>query len=62
MTPDQAAVQVEFASDADINIAIERAVADSGVSIDELRESAANGRFESEQARLAWFAISPFFD
>jgi hypothetical protein len=62
MTPAQMAVSVEIADDADIEAAVERAVAASGVSLDDLANQARSGRFHSENARLAWFAISPFVD
>jgi len=62
MTPEQAAVSVEVADDRDVEIAIARAIESAGTTIDALRAEAACGRFESDQARLAWFAISPFFD
>jgi hypothetical protein len=62
MTPEQAAVTVEVASDKDVEIAISRALESAGLSIEILRKEAASGRFRSDRARLAWFAISPFFD
>lgn len=62
MTPEQAAVTVEVASNSDVEIAIARAVKDAGVSVEALKAEAASGRFQSDDARLAWFAISPFFD
>lgn len=62
MTPEQAAVTVEVASDGDVEIAISRALERAGVSVEALKKEATSGRFRSDQARLAWFAISPFFD
>lgn len=62
MTADQAAVVVEFANDEDIGIALDRALKSAGVSAQELNSQARSGRFSSEQARLAWFSISPFID
>ncbi|WP_298343578.1 hypothetical protein [Ferrimicrobium sp.] len=60
MTPDQAAVVVEYATDEDIEIAVRSALEGAGVSAEELKGEARSGRFSSENARLAWFAISPF--
>ncbi|WP_298443042.1 hypothetical protein [Ferrimicrobium sp.] len=60
MTPDQAAVVVEYATDEDIEIAVRSALESAGVSAEELKGEARLGRFSSENARLAWFAISPF--
>ncbi|WP_298335817.1 hypothetical protein [Ferrimicrobium sp.] len=60
MTPVQAAVVVEYATDEDIEIAVQRALEIAGVSAEELKAQARSGRFSSENARLAWFAISPF--
>lgn len=60
MTPDQAAVVVEYATDEDIEIAVRSALESAGVSAEELKGEARSGRFSSENARLAWFAISPF--
>ncbi|WP_298207571.1 hypothetical protein [Ferrimicrobium sp.] len=60
MTADQAAVVVEYATDEDIEIAVQSALKSAGVSAEELRAEARSGRFSSENARLAWFAISPF--
>jgi len=62
MTADQAAVVVECATDEDIEIAVRRALESAGVSAQELKAQARSGRFSSENARLAWFAISPFID
>ena len=60
MTPDQAAVVVEYATDEDIEIAVRSTLESAGVSAEELKGEARSGRFSSENARLAWFAISPF--
>ena len=60
MTPDQAAVVVEYATDEDIEVAVQSALESAGVSAEELKAQARSGRFSSENARLAWFAISPF--
>ncbi|HXA30686.1 MAG TPA: hypothetical protein VNV87_00405 [Acidimicrobiales bacterium] len=62
MTPEQAAVTVQEASDSDLDVAIGRALASAGISAEALKAEAAAGRFESDRARLAWFAISPFLD
>jgi hypothetical protein len=60
MTPAEMAVRVEIADDADIDAAIASALADAGVSLEDLITQARAGRFDTEEARLAWFAISPF--
>jgi hypothetical protein len=62
MTPEQAAISVEEASSEDVSMAVDRAIRDAGTDLTSLRSQAAAGRFQSERARLAWFAISPFFD
>jgi hypothetical protein len=62
ITPEEAAVTVEVASDKDVEMAVTCAAEDAGVSVETLRAEAASGRFQSDEARLAWFAISPFFD
>jgi hypothetical protein len=58
MTPQVA--DVEIAEEADIQAAIQRALDDAGVSLDELRRQARESRFETERARLAWFIVSAF--
>lgn len=55
-------VTVEYATEEDIEIAIARALKSAGVSAQELKAQARSGRFSSENARHAWFAISPFID
>lgn len=50
---------VEFASDDDVRAGVERALADLGLTYDELEAQAQEGRFVSERARLTWFMISP---
>lgn len=51
--------RVQVASDADLKRAMNKALKRAGVTLEELRQQARQGRFSSEQARLAWFAISP---
>lgn len=46
----------------DARKAIDNAVEDSGFSVEELREQARSGRYESLSARLAWIAISGLED
>jgi hypothetical protein len=60
MTPAEMAIRVEIADDADIDAAVASALADAAVSVEDLITQARAGRFQSEEARLAWFAISPF--
>jgi len=62
MTADQAAVVVEYATNEDIEIAVQRALEGAGVSAGELKAQARSGRFSSENARLPWFAVSPFIN
>lgn len=54
--------RVEVATDEDIQAAARRALRRAGVTVDELRQQAREGRFSSERARLAWFMISPVAD
>ena len=60
MTPAEASVNVEVATAEDVKAAIQKALKDAGVTLLALKEQAEAGRFSSENARLAWFAISPF--
>jgi len=53
-------VDVEYASDEDIKIAVARALEDAEITADELKAEAKAGRFRSEKARAAWFSISPY--
>jgi hypothetical protein len=62
MTPSQLAVEVQSANDEDVNEAIQRALTEAGVTLDELIEEAKVGRFSSEDARMAWWVVSPFVD
>jgi hypothetical protein len=50
---------VEFASDDDVRAGIERALANLGLTYEELEAQAKEGQFASERARLTWFMISP---
>ena len=59
---DDDSVTVEHATKEDIEIAVRRALESAGASAQELRAQARLGRFSSEDARLAWFVISPFID
>lgn len=51
--------EVQIATDADLKRAVAKALKRAEVSLDELKDQARQGRFSSERARLAWFAISP---
>ncbi|MHB8289684.1 MAG: hypothetical protein ACYDEY_10685 [Acidimicrobiales bacterium] len=59
MTPAQA-VDVQIADESDIEAAVQRALAEADVTLDQLIDMARHSQFVSERARLAWFAISPF--
>lgn len=50
---------VEFASDDDVRAGIERALAELGLTYEQLETQAKDGQFSSERARLTWFMISP---
>lgn len=50
---------VEFASDDDVRAGVERALADLGLTYEQLEAQARAGEFSSERARLTWFMISP---
>lgn len=54
-----AAVPVDAATDADIAAFTERALADLGLTYDELAAQAHTSSFVSEHARRLWFAIKP---
>jgi hypothetical protein len=62
MTPAQASVDVEVATDDDLRAAIRDALESAHVGLDELREQAKTSRFASEDARVAWFMISDLVD
>lgn len=50
---------VEFASDDDVRAGVERALAELGLTFEQLEAQARAGKFASERARLTWFMISP---
>jgi hypothetical protein len=50
---------VEIASSEDVRRFVEQALASLGMSLEELRRQAAQGRFASDRARLVWMAIHP---
>jgi hypothetical protein len=62
MTPAQAAVDIQDADEADVQAAIENALGDAGLTLEALIEESKFGRFSSEEARLAWWVVSPFVD
>jgi hypothetical protein len=62
MTPAQAAVDVQVATDEDLRAAISDALAAANVDLEELREQAEASQFASEEARIAWFMISELVD
>jgi hypothetical protein len=62
MTPAQASVVIERATDRDLEVAVENALNEAGVTLSELREQAAQGRFSSDEARLAWIVIADIVD
>jgi hypothetical protein len=51
---------VERANKADVKAAVQHALDDAGVTLEELRSQAKESRFTSERARMAWFAVSAF--
>jgi len=54
MTPQQ---EVDIVTEEEIAQAVQRALDKLGVTIDGLKEQAQHGHFQSERARLTWFAI-----
>lgn len=50
---------VEIASDDDVRAGVTRALAELGLTYNELEAQAREGSFSSERARLTWFMISP---
>ena len=62
MTPAQMAVDIYYADKADVAAAIDNALGDARLTLEALIEEAKVGRFSSEDARLAWWVISPFVD
>jgi hypothetical protein len=59
MARDGVVSDVEIASSEDVRRFVEQALASLGVSLEELRRQAAQGRFSSNRARLVWMAIHP---
>jgi hypothetical protein len=51
-------VEVEVASPEDLRGAVDAALCELGLTLDELREQAERGRFSSERAWLTWFMIA----
>jgi hypothetical protein len=62
VTTDQSTTTVEVLDSEDLKIAIANTLEMAGVSLGELREQACTGKFSSERASWAWFAIEPFID
>jgi formiminotetrahydrofolate cyclodeaminase len=62
MTPAQAAVDVQVATDEDLRAAINDALEAANVNLEELRDQAETSQFASEEARIAWFMISELVD
>jgi hypothetical protein len=62
MSPAEASVKVEWATDDDLRAAATALLADLGITLEELTEQAEAGQFSSEEARIAWFVISSFRD
>lgn len=60
MTPSQLAVDVQDADAEDVQEAIRLALTEAGLTLEELQAQAHSGRFSSEDARMAWWAVSPF--
>jgi len=53
----RAGITAQRMSDADAGVAFKQAVKRSGFSLEELRDQARRGEFETLSARLAWIAI-----
>jgi flavin-binding protein dodecin len=60
MTPAEAAINVEFVNETDVDNAVKEALQRAHVTLEDLRQQAQASRFVSDQARTAWFVISPF--
>lgn len=56
----EAPMVIESADEAEIQEAVTATLKAAGVSVDELRQQAAESHFISERARRAWFVVSPF--
>jgi hypothetical protein len=54
MTPQQ---EVDIVTEQEIAEAVRRALDTLGLTMDDLKKQAQTGRFQSERARLTWFAI-----
>lgn len=54
--------QVVKANDADLRKAVQRALARSGCTFDQLAEQAKTGHFDSVRARMAWVTIADLKD
>jgi hypothetical protein len=57
MPADPAECYVEVASARQVRKAVRRSLKDLGVSYEELKRQAHEGRFQSNRARLVWMAI-----
>ena len=57
MAHDSNSSDVEIASRDDMRRSVDAALASLGLSLDELKRQAAQGRFSSNRARLVWMAI-----
>jgi hypothetical protein len=62
MTPAAQAVEVIELTDDDLRDAVQNALDSAGVTLEELQDQAQRGRFETEDARLAWFVVSSILD
>lgn len=62
MTPTEMLTKVEVVDDDDVRAAVSAALAQAGVTLEELRRQAAAGEFSSERARIAWFMIENVAD
>jgi len=51
---------VESADDSETQDAVAATLAAAGVTVEELRQQAAESRFVSERARRPWFVVSTF--
>lgn len=49
--------EIHYLTEEEIKAGVESTLEDAGVTLDELRAQAAEGRFVSERARLAWVVV-----
>lgn len=62
MTPAAQAIEVIELTDDDLRNAVQSALDSAGVTLEQLQDQARRSRFETEEARLAWFVVSSIVD